>query len=145
MNKLFERFRHVTGKLERGGVERMKSQFIAHRIFKEEGLISKFLNHPALRRFNKGEIDYLIQQAEQPWRFSFSVITGEPDNDFYLMEDIFSGEEFLLFSPSVSQLRSSGSPILWFNLIGFNGSCWQIKRGGWCPECRHSRLYRGGM
>ena len=125
MNKLFGRFRHVTGKLPGGGVEMMKSQFIAHRIFKEEGLISKFLNHPVLKRFNKKEIDYLIQQAEQPWRFSFSVITGEPDTDFYLMEDIFSGEVFLLFSPSVSQMRSSGGLILWFNLIGFNGSCWQ--------------------
>ena len=53
------------------------------------------------------------------------MITGEPDNDFCFMKDIFSGEEFLLFSPSVSQMRSSGCAILWFNLIGFNGSCWQ--------------------
>jgi len=125
MSKLFKRYSHVTGKLDKGGVAMMMSQFIAHRIFKEEGLIKKFLSHPALGRFNKEEIDYLLQQADQPWRFSFSVITGEPDIDFFLMEDIFSGEEFLLFSPSVSQMKTSGDPILWFNLIGFNGSCWQ--------------------
>ena len=125
MNKQFARFRHIISKFESGSAEYMKSQFIAHRIFREDGLIGKFLNNPALKRFGEEEIDYLLKQAEQPWRFSFSVILDEPEKDFFQMQDIFSGEEFLLFSPGATELKASGSPLLWFNLIGFNGSCWQ--------------------
>jgi hypothetical protein len=41
------------------------------------------------------------------------------------MEDVFSGEKYLLYSPSVTKILAEASPSLWFNLVGFNGSCWQ--------------------
>ena len=125
MNQQFARYRHVTGKFDKGTVNMMKDQFIAHQIFKEGGMIGKIMNNPALKRFEGEERDYLEQQAAMPWRFSFSVITGEPEDEFFLMEDIFSELEYLLFSPGISQLKASGNPVLWLNLIGFNGSCWQ--------------------
>jgi hypothetical protein len=53
------------------------------------------------------------------------VIVDEPAADFYTMEDVLTGKRYLLHSPSVSSIRDSASPVLWFNLIGFNGFCWQ--------------------
>jgi hypothetical protein len=41
------------------------------------------------------------------------------------MEDVFSWEPYLLYSPSISKTLSEGPVSLWFNLIGFNGACWQ--------------------
>jgi hypothetical protein len=90
MDKQFAVYRHVTRKFEKEWIGIMKSQFIAHRIFRKEGLIGTFLNHPALNLFNREELDYLNQQAKQPWRFSFSVIIKEPERDFFLMEDVFT-------------------------------------------------------
>lgn len=125
MFKLFAGYTHVTEEFPEGLVEMMMSQFLTHRIFREEGLIHKFLKLPALRRFNQEELNFLKQLSNTPWRFSFSVIKENPHKDFHLMEDVFSGEEFLLYSPSITDLKSSGHTLLWFNLIGFNGSCWQ--------------------
>ncbi len=125
MLKLFAGYTHVTEEFPEGLVEMMMSQFLTHRIFREEGLIHKFLKLPALRRFSQEELNFLKQLSNTPWRFSFSMITEEPHKDFHLMEDVFSGEEFLLYSPSITDLKSSGHTLLWFNLIGFNGSCWQ--------------------
>jgi hypothetical protein len=125
MNQQFARYRHVTRKFDKGTVDMMKSQYIAQRIFREGGMIGKLMNNPALKRFEGEERDYLEQQVAMPWRFSFSMITGEPEDEFFLMEDIFSEVEYLLFSPGISQLKASGNPVLWLNLIGFNGSCWQ--------------------
>ena len=99
MFKLFDRYVHVTEEFPEGMVEMMMSQFLTHRIFREEGLIHKFLKLPALRRFNQEELNFLKQLSNTPWRFSFSMITEEPHKDFHLMEDVFSGEEFFaLFS-----------------------------------------------
>jgi len=69
---------------------------------KEGGHIEKILGHPALRQLKREEINFLLKQAEHPWRFSFSVITNVPAEDFYVMEDIFSAEQFLLFSPGIT-------------------------------------------
>ena len=45
--------------------------------------------------------------------------------DFFMMEDVFTEKQFLLFSPGVSNVLLSAKPMLWFNLIGSNGTCWQ--------------------
>jgi hypothetical protein len=125
MNQQFAVFRHVIRKFDKGWMGLMQAQYIGHRIFREGGLISKFLNHPALGRLNKEEMEFLRQHAGQAWKFSFSVIVDKPAEDFFIMEDIFSGEEYTLFSPGMTDLIQKQRPILWFNLIGFNGSCWQ--------------------
>ena len=54
MNQEFARYRHVTEKFDKGAVNMMKSQYIAHRIFREGGLIGKLLKNPALKRFGGG-------------------------------------------------------------------------------------------
>jgi len=125
MEQQFERYRHLKKQLGNQALNMLKSQYLAHLIFKHEGLLGRFIKHPALDRFKGEERDYLAQQIKQPWRFSFSVIVDGPAEDFYLMEDVLSGKQFLLYSPGVSNILDSDRPALWFNLIGFNGSCWQ--------------------
>ncbi len=125
MNVQFDRYRHVISKFEKAHVQMFKSQFIIHRVFREGGLIGKFMRNPALERFKGEERDFLKQQVKVPWRFSFSEIIEEPEKDFFRMRDVFSSDEYLLFSPSTTGLAASSNPLLWFNLIGFNGACWQ--------------------
>ncbi len=125
MNQQFAVYRHVSREFDKGWIGLLQAQYLGHRIFRNEGLINKFLNHPALRRFNQEEMELLRQYAKLPWRFSFSEITDNPAADFFMMEDVFSGFKFQLFSPGVSDLVQKQPPVLWFNLIAFNGYCWQ--------------------
>lgn len=121
----FSKYRHVLSLFERTEVGRFQAQYIAHKIFREGGLIDKYLRNPALNRLPGEERKFLEEQASFPWRFSFSEITGEPARDFFVMKDVFTGEEYLLFSPSIGSLKTRSSILLWLNLIGFNGYCWQ--------------------
>lgn len=66
-----------------------------------------------------------LRQTEIPLRFSFSEIVAEPAKDFFRMRDVFTGEEYLLFSKGTSQIIAEGPKLLWLNLISFNGACWQ--------------------
>lgn len=130
LDKTFERkikrYRHITTKMSKEWKNILKSQFIAHQIFKADGLIHKYLNHVEVGYRSKQEIEYLRQQKEHPWRYSFSEIIENPYPDFYTMYDLFTGEEYLLYSPSVSQILLQAPDIrIWFNLIGFNGMCMQ--------------------
>lgn len=106
-------------------VNMIKSQYIIHRVFKEGGLLRKYLNHAEVKRRSQAEQAFLEEQLLVPWRFSFSVITAMPAPDFYQMEDLLSGDSFLLYSKSVTQTLKDQSAMLWFNLIAFNGNCWQ--------------------
>ncbi|MFT3949942.1 MAG: hypothetical protein QM763_23455 [Agriterribacter sp.] len=123
--KQLEKYRHITRQQDPAWVNYMKTQYIAHRIFKKNGLINKYLHHSVLKELDASEIDYLRQQAAKPWRFCFSKITGIPAEDFYEMEDILNGEAFLLYSPGTTDILRRGNKTLWFNLIAFNGVCWQ--------------------
>lgn len=125
MNQQFAAYSHVTRKLEKEWVNMLKSQYIAHKIFKKEGLIKKYLNHTALQRLSREEMSFLEQQAKHPWKFIFSVISSEPAEDFFIMDEVFTGEQYTLFSPGITKLLKERPAILWFNLIGYNGACWQ--------------------
>jgi hypothetical protein len=104
----------------------LEDQFIAHQIFKEGGLIAKYLNHVEIGYRSSRELKYLRQQKEHPWRFSFSVIRDKPHPDFYMMHDLFTGGDYLLYSPGVSQLLFKIPTVhTWFNLIRFDGKCMQ--------------------
>jgi hypothetical protein len=48
MEREFDRFRHVAKQLGTENVNMLKSQYLAHKVFREGGLLGKFLKHPAL-------------------------------------------------------------------------------------------------
>ncbi|MDP3001924.1 MAG: hypothetical protein Q8N38_02200 [Bacteroidales bacterium] len=125
MGQRFESYKHITHKLQKEWINRLKAQYIAHKVFKKDGLIKSYLNHTALKKLDIKERNYLEFQAEQAWRFSFSVIKNRPAERFFIMEDVFSNQEFLLYSPGVTKTLEDQSVILWLNLISYNGACWQ--------------------
>jgi hypothetical protein len=125
MDLRFASYMHVSKKLQKETVNMLKAQYLAHKIFKKDGLIKSFLKHSAIQKLDIKQRTYLEFQSEQGWRFSFSRIKNSPAENFFLMENVFSDEEFLLYSPGVSKTLDSQSVILWFNLIAFNGACWQ--------------------
>lgn len=125
MELQFNIYRHVFSRFRKQDVNLFKSQYIAHGIFKRGGILEKILKHPALKDITTPEREYLERQAEIPWRFSFSEMTAQPENDFFRMRDVFTGEEYLLFSRGTSLIIAEGPKSLWLNLIGFNGACWQ--------------------
>ncbi len=125
MTEAFAAYRHVTNELEKEWVNRLKAQYLAHQVFKSGGLIRKMLPHAELKKFGRTEMEFLEQHARQPWLFCFSRIIENPATDFFGMEDILTGDQFLLFSPGISDTNKSQTTSVWFNLIGFNGFCWQ--------------------
>jgi len=125
MTEAFSAYRHVTNEFEKEWVNRLKTQYLAHQIFKSGGLIRKMLPHAELKKLSPTEMDFLEQNARQPWRFCFSMIIENPAPDFFEMEDILTGEQFLLYSRGTSDILRNQPTALWFNLIAFNGACWQ--------------------
>ena len=105
--------------------KQVKAQYIAHKIFRKDGLIKSFLNHTALKKLDTRERKYLENQAEYPLKFSFSLIINRPAENFFIMEEAFSDQEFLLYSPGVSKTLEDQAVTLWLSLIGYNGDCWQ--------------------
>jgi hypothetical protein len=89
MNRKFDRYRHVTKEFEKSWVDMLMSQYLVYRVFRKGGMIGKLLDNPVVRRFTGEERKYLEQQASVPWRFIFSVIVDEPEEDFFLREDCY--------------------------------------------------------
>ncbi len=118
-------YRHITSTLKQDWIPVFTSQYIAHRLFRKDGLIGKYLNHSSLQKLTSDDLTYLRHKAEDPWRFSFSEILSNPSDDFYLMMDVFTSEVFLLYSPGIANIQKSQQVMLWFNLISYNGVCWQ--------------------
>jgi len=119
-------YRHIIEKFGRHWFDMLKSQYIIHRLMKRGGLITKYLKHAAISNLDENKRNWMAFQSENPWRFTFSEVKSQPEKDFYQMEDVFSGENYLLYSPSIKDIVSrDGEKELWFNLIGFNGTCWQ--------------------
>ncbi|WP_375583820.1 hypothetical protein [Cyclobacterium xiamenense] len=119
-------YRHISAGMDKSWVDLLKSQYIIHRVMKAEGLIHKYLNHAAISRMPEEDREWLRRQAETPWKFSFSRILDSPETDFYSMEDLFSGEQYLLYSTGMRRILAQQDTMeTWFNLIGYNGACWQ--------------------
>lgn len=125
MTKKFDQYKHVKRELKPEWVNMLQAQYLAHEIFKKDGLIKKLLNHAELQRLTKEERNFLELHAKTPWKFSFSLIIDNPAPDFFIMEDILLYEQFTLFSPGITNLINEQNPILWLNLVGYNGACWQ--------------------
>lgn len=129
MDQRLRRFRHVTKQFKKSWINLMKAQYIAHRIFRKNGFITKYLKYAAIKALPPEQLSFLEQQSAIPWRYSFSMIKDNPAADFYEMEDAFTGESYLIFSPSISRILLKERVSFWFNLVGFNGACWQ----SYCP------------
>ena len=124
VDQKFARYRQVIRDFPKEWKGLVKTQLIAHQIFKKNGLIHKYLNHSAIKDLLPQERRYLESQAATPWRVSFSQVMERPEEDFFVMLDLFTDEEYLLYSPGMSR-ELQQHPVTHFNLVSYNGLCWQ--------------------
>lgn len=74
MQSDFARYRHATTMLPPDWEPRARAQYLAHRVFMQEGLIRRFLKHPELKKLSGEELEFLEFHADHPWRFSLGRI-----------------------------------------------------------------------
>jgi hypothetical protein len=125
MESGFRKYAHVTRDWPPVPVNYFKSEYIISRVFLKGGLISKFMNHSAIRNLPQDQYAFLDHQMKNPWKFSFAEIADNPSLNFYTMRDVFTQEEYLLYSPGILKTLEERAATLWFNLIEYNGVCWQ--------------------
>lgn len=127
MDQLIKPIRHATKMLPSFAVNVFKSEYIAIQLFRKNGLLNRYIKHSEIRAFPAEDYQFLQQQLQHPWRFSYAVIQDSPAPDFYQMLDVFTFEEYLLYSPGMTKtLEDMHKPVkLWCSLINFNGQCWQ--------------------
>jgi hypothetical protein len=118
-------FRHVCNELPATLINLFKSQYIIHRVLKQDGLIRRYILHPAIQNLDTIQLSYILRSGIFPWRYSFSKIISSPGHDFYEMEDIFTGESFLLYSPFISTTLAVHPVSTWFSLIVNKNFCWR--------------------
>ena len=122
---LAKKYKQVFGKLDPAKQRLFKTQYIIHEVLKNKGLIHKYLNHSRIKALPREEYAYLQTQAENPWRFTFWFVMNSPSADFFEAVDIFTGDEFLLYSPGVSRTLQEMSVVTFGGLISSNGDCYQ--------------------
>lgn len=120
-----KKFRHVTRKWDPSVLRYMKAMYIAGCVFKEKGLIHRYLEKGHFDQLGEEAISFLANHSKTPWRYSFMVILDRPFPEFFEMVDIFTDETFLLYSPSIENILKEENVLLWFTLTGFNGQCRQ--------------------
>ena len=122
---LGKRYKKIFGRLDPANQALFKTQYIIHELFKNKGLIHKYLNHSQIKALPKEEYQYLQEQAENTWRFTYWFIRNIPHPDFYEAVDIFTGEEFFLYSPGASRTLQEMNVVTFGGLISSNGDCYQ--------------------
>ena len=122
---LTKRHKKVFGRLDPANQSLFKTQYIIHELFKNKGLIHKYLNHSRIKSLPREEYEYLRIQATNPWRFTYWFVRDSPSPDFFEAVDIFTGEEFLLYSPGTSRTLEEMNVLTFGGLISFNGDCYQ--------------------
>jgi hypothetical protein len=121
-----KKYRKAAAKLPQATINMMKSQYIIHKVLKKDGLIHKYLNHSYIKTLPLEQIEFLQNQAQKTWRYSFGNILESPAPDFFNILDEFTQEEYLLYSPGlVKTMRDFQNVHFVFNLINFNGKCWE--------------------
>ncbi len=118
-------YEHVTKSWPASYINFTIAQLIIHQIFKRDGLIHKYMNHAFVKSFSEADQQFLKEHQKKPWRYVFASIVSTPSADFYEMEDVFSEDLFLFYSPSLKDTLKETTPTLWLLLIGYNGHCWQ--------------------
>jgi hypothetical protein len=120
-----KKYKHITDDWPDSYINFTISQLIANRIFKENGLIHKYIHHAYIKSLSAEHQNFLQLQQKTPWRYTFSTIINSPSHEYFEMEDVFSEENYLLYSPAINTMLKEGVPNMWLLLIGNNGECWQ--------------------
>ncbi len=121
-----KRYKSIIARMPESWLAWLLPQYIAHKIFKNDGLANKYKNHPAIIGRTHEELEYFNFQINHPWRFSLCSVNRHPTESFFEMNDEILGTSFLLYSPGVEDIIEEDNYFkFFFLLIGFNGECWQ--------------------
>jgi hypothetical protein len=101
------------------------TSYMLYLIFRDAGYFQSYVSSYAFSQIPKSHSDFLRSITSTPWRASLATIIGNPEPDFLEMEDVLTGDKYLLFSPSIQNSKDIDNVRLCFNLIFFNGQCWQ--------------------
>lgn len=129
-NKLAKQFdlkekvlKHVFGKLDPVTLGKIKTQYITFEIFKEDGLIHKYLNHAAVKNLAKKDYEILKEASLFPYKYAFVDVLENPAPDFYKVQNVFTDEEMLVYSPGMTHDVKRAR--MFFLLVYNNGQCYQ--------------------
>lgn len=125
MDAQIKKYKQASRELHPSSLNIFKSEFIAHRLFKKDGLVHRYLQHSEIKKLPAEQFEFLQANAAKPWRYCFAQLLENAENEFFKMLDVFTGEEFLLYSRSIQQTLREMNPRLWFLLISDNGMCCQ--------------------
>jgi len=125
MDSLLKPFKHISRDINQSYIGYFKAEFVTIKTFGANGILKKYLNQAAIKSLPDKEFDFLKSQLNNPWKYAFIIIKTDYENDFYEMYDIFRDEEYLVYSPGISDTLAEKEVDIWFNIIAFNGHCWQ--------------------
>jgi len=115
--------KHVFSKLDPVTLGKIKTQYITFEIFKEDGLIHKYLNHAAVKNLAKTDYDILKEASRFPYKYVFVDVLESPAPDFYKVQNVFTDEVMLVYSPGMTHdVKRAG---MFFLLVYNNGQCYQ--------------------
>jgi len=125
-NKQLRLYKSYFSGLQPELINSMRAQFMYHCIFKHDGKIKNYLKQSEVKQLPESDFEYLKQLSKYPSQFVFSVIKEKPAPDFFVMADILTEEELLVYSPGISRtLKDRPNVLTWFTQLHFNGECYQ--------------------
>lgn len=122
---LENKYKHVLREMPDRFKGLIAAQLIGGKIFQKHGLLSKYIAHPVVKQLPEDQLQLLLHYQQNPWKYVFSKIIDHPAKDFFQMLDMFTGEEFLVYSKGIESFYLQAKDALFFNLLSFNGKCWQ--------------------
>lgn len=125
LKRLDDEYGHLLEELEPEWIYALVQQYIAYKLFGLHRHVKKYLNEPQLARRSAREKGFLESRLFNLWHFAFARVKEDLGNDFFVMRNVLTKEEFLLYSPGVGKYESDGEHSLYFILLTFNGECYQ--------------------
>jgi len=123
---IFESYETILKDLKEAFIPHIIWQYLAHKIFKENGKIHQPKIKNALNKYLDVEgWEWAKWNMRNPWDFSFAEIESQPADDFYEMGDLLTGEVYLLHDPFTTEVLKNAHYQKWLHLVYFNGECWQ--------------------
>ncbi len=121
-----KKYKSAIRKLPQDFFPRAMAEYIIGKTLCADGLIHKYINSSTISGLDKEKRDFIMYQANNPWRYAFARIIDHPEKDFFMMYDEFLRDELLMYSPGIESYFNEGyQNALYFILTGYNGKCWQ--------------------
>lgn len=126
LTRNMDNYKKVLKRTDERVLSRIPDTIFCHQLFKKNGKISDYLKHPRLNKLSVSEKAIIDLSVEFPWKFALCTFSRKIHGDFMAMQDLFLDEEFVVYSPSISNIvaENSGQTLFYFLRL-FNGDCWE--------------------